>query len=376
MKTPSLLALFFVGFWSVPPVSAQTNWFMRPSNTSQNLSVVGYGSGRFIACGSGIVLNSTNGTSWTGYNEVNTNVTSLAYWNGTWYGAGTFGSQNFGISVDNGHTWTGKSIAGITVRAIAYGSGTLVAVGDSGYIRYSTDGGLTWNIGLSPTSDGLLSVAYGNGTWVAVGGNNTVVTSSDGQLWSLQNTLPVNTAPTHIGYGAGTFVITGGFSDNILTSTNGGVNWVDATSPTSAYANADYVAFGNGTWVGCGVYGRVVVSANAGQTWVLANSGISINLNSVVYGNGMWVAVGNNGTIISSQASTNGGPPLVTNLQIQRAVELDWLSQVGSVYQVQFSTNFSNWQSLGTPILGDGLAKKFYDGINQATNRFYRIQIQ
>ncbi len=90
----------------------------------------------------------------------------------------------------------------------------------------------------------------------------------------------------------------------------------------------------------------------------------------------MWVAVGDNGTIISSRASTNGGPLLVPDVQIQRAVELDWQSQDGAVYQVQSLTNMTTWQDIGAPTIGDGLPKKFYDGAAQPANRFYRVQIK
>jgi hypothetical protein len=378
MENPFLFAYILVSLLSAPLAPAQTNWLMRPSGTAQNLNTVGYGIGAFLIGGYGVCLTSTNGIAWTGSSMLNTSVTSLAYCNGVWYGVGSFSGGTFGISTNNGRTWTGRTIAGVYAQAIAYGAGTLVALGNSGLIRYSTDLGLTWNIGLSPTSNPLYGVAYGNGTWVAVGTYGTVVTSSDGQLWSLQSPADADISRS-VAYGAGTFVMAAddaSLGSKLLTSTNGGVNWTTATSPPAHYVSADHVAYGNGIWVAVGLVGRILVSADAGRTWALQNSGITIDLSGVTYGNGMWIAVGNNGTIITSQASGGGEPPLVPSLQIQRAVELDWQSQDAAVYQVQCSTNQSAWQDTGYPILGDGQSKKFYDGAGESSKKFYRIQVK
>lgn len=356
--------------------TSQTNWLMRPSNTSQNLYTVSYGGGAFLIGGAGVCLTSTNGTAWRCYTLGSPSVTSLAYCNGEWYGVGSFNGGNLGVSTNNGQTWTPRNIAGLSAKAIAYGDGTLVAVGDSGFIRYSADGGLTWNTGLSPTSYQLNAVTFGNGTWLAAGGcySESVVTSADAQLWTLRN-LPSGylICSTSVGYGAGTFVVNAG--DYYFTSSNDGVSWTAYTPPNpSAYGY--HVAYGGGTWVAAGNAGRMRLSTDGGQTWNLQNSGVEINLSGVAYGHGVWVSVGDNGTIISSPESASGAPPLVPSVQIQQAIELDWQSQDGAVYQVQRSTNMSAWQDIGAPLLGDGQSKKFCDGAGQSTKRFYRIQIK
>jgi hypothetical protein len=378
MKTHLLASCILAASLSPFAGSAQTNWSLRLSNTTQPLAQVGYGGGTFVATGSGIVLNSTNGLSWTPYNLGSTSVTSLAYYNGVWYGLGAFGGPNFGTSTNNGHTWTGRNIVGLSARAIACASGTLVAVGDSGFIRYSTDGGLTWNIGLSPTSNPIYGAAYGNGTWVAVGTYGTTITSSDAQLWTLQS--PADAwVPRSLTYAGGVFVMDADDSSlgsKLLVSNNAGINWITATSPPAQYVSADHVGYGDGTWVAVGLVGRVLLSADAGRTWALQNSGITTDLSAVTYGSGIWVAVGNNGTIITSQASGSAEPPLVPNLQIQRAIELNWQSQEDALYQVQCSTNAAFWQNIGSPILGDGQPKNFYDAASQNPSKLYRVQVK
>jgi len=39
-----------------PHAPAQTNWFMRPSNTTQNLYTVGYGGNAFLIGGNAVCL--------------------------------------------------------------------------------------------------------------------------------------------------------------------------------------------------------------------------------------------------------------------------------------------------------------------------------
>jgi hypothetical protein len=347
---------------------------MRPSNTTQDLPAVGYGNGTFAIGSYGISLSSTNGLSWTGYNLGSTSITSVVYANGVWCG-GSAAIPSYGIltSTNNGNAWTVRFSPSSYIRNVAYANGTVVAVGDYGTICYSTNNGLTWNTALSPTTSALWSVAYGNGIWVAVGDQAAVVTSADGQLWTLQGSVG-NSDCRSVAYGAGTFCAAEG--ETLYTSTNGALTWTPHTAPPYNYTGTYYVAYGNGIWVAVGPVGRILLSTNAAQTWTAQNSGIAINLSGVTYGNGMWVAVGERGTIISSQTSTSGGFPLVPNLQIMRAVELDWQSQDGAVYQVQSSSNMNTWKDTGYPILGDGQAKKFYDGANQPTKRFYRIQLK
>ncbi len=376
MKPVIPFVWILVSLLSSSPAPGQTNWSLRPSNTSKNLSVVAFGGGAFLIGGSAISLNSTNGLTWAtnALNQYDDSITSLAYGNGTWCAAGSFFFNHLETSTNNGRTWTDRYYDRNVPfdLTVAYGNGTFAAVGYSGNIRYSIDSGLTWHFGLSPTSSMLRSAAYGNATWVAVGDDGTVVTSADAQLWILQ---PRTTIPCcgQIGYGAGTFVVISG--NQIFTSTNGS-DWTPRTNPAPGSHSLHDVAYGGGTWVAVGDSGTIILSTDAGQTWTIENSGLAINLFGIAYGTGIWVAVGNNGTIITSQTLGGGEPPLVPTLQIERAVELGWQSQDGAVYQVQCSTNQSAWQDTGYPILGDGQSKKFYDGAGETSKKFYRIQVK
>lgn len=66
------------------------------------------------------------------------------------------------------------------------------------------------------------------------------------------------------------------------------------------------------------------------------------------------------------------------NLNIHTAVELEWPSVSGLVYQVQWNTNLSTnvWHDLGDTIIGDGTTNHVFDSTKHAPKKFYRIDIQ
>jgi photosystem II stability/assembly factor-like uncharacterized protein len=144
------------------------------------------------------------------------------------------------------------------LHSIAYGNylgnDTFVAVGGSGTIVVSRDGGSTWKLAKSPTSEYLNKVVYGNNTFVAVGDKGTIVVSSDGGNNWIKNTFEphlYNIDLYDIAYGGNTFAAVGyNYDDSkycILVSTDGGKTWEVAPSPTSSPLNL--VIYGNNTFV-------------------------------------------------------------------------------------------------------------------------------
>jgi len=89
----------------------------------------------------------------------------------------------------------------------------------------------------------------------------------------------------------------------ILQTTDGGLNWNEQTSGTTADLMSLFLVNNNG-WV-VGNSGTVLKTTNSGNSWVSQNSNTSENLNSVYFVNDQTgFAVGNNGTYISTD---NGG---------------------------------------------------------------------
>jgi hypothetical protein len=70
-----------------------------------------------------------------------------------------------------------------------------------------------------------------------------------------------------------------------------------------------------------------------------------------------------------------GAKAQTPTINIYTAIELDFLTQTGMVYQVQQSQDLSNWTNFDFPIFGDGSEwAKTYSTLAQSKN-FYRITI-
>ena len=108
------------------------------SSLSTDNCALCYGEGKFLSIqyttgtGTGTVYSSTDGTNWTSI------------------GSGQFGNSGF----------TGN---------VCYGNGKFVTLAANGYIRYSTDGGETWNLSQSAASDSsFVDVCYGSGGFIGI----------------------------------------------------------------------------------------------------------------------------------------------------------------------------------------------------------------
>jgi hypothetical protein len=94
------------------------------------------------------------------------------------------------------------------------------------------------------------SVTYGNGRFVAVGGstvfaNNIAVYSNDGIDWT-QATLPSSQVWISVTYGNGIFVTVANTS-NVYAYSNNGIDWTQSTMPSSRTWLS--VTYGNGRFV-------------------------------------------------------------------------------------------------------------------------------
>jgi hypothetical protein len=129
---------------------------------------------------------------------------------------------------------------------VHYANGAFVAVGDSGYIKVSSDGGYTWAQHTSTTSENLKGVTYNedDGVWIVVGNNNTILTSiNNGITWVSSSVFAPQTTVYDVqgaeftyGYGPEELV-PGVVTDNITmtVATRPGTNWDE-----TIYAHVGY----------------------------------------------------------------------------------------------------------------------------------------
>jgi len=196
-----------------------TTWISVISGTNSSLRGVTYANGKFVAVGhSGIILTSLDSKTWTAQTSGNAH-----YLNGVAYGNGTFvvvggtefdpsngawhGGSGIILSSTDGISWTQRTSAVARfVYGVAYGNNKFVAVGGGGEILSSLDG-ITWTT-QKPATDNepnlLRSVAYGNGFFVAVGDGNKIFVSYDGIVWTSRAIL--SSLLFAVTYGNGSFV--------------------------------------------------------------------------------------------------------------------------------------------------------------------------
>ncbi len=191
-------------------------------------------------------------------------------------------------SANNGTTWkTERSIPSSEVD-LHYNNGTYLYF--SGFHMFTSSDTNTWSHVNCFVTDNITDVSYsgGSGTYIAVGWGRLIVRSTDGMNWSWIDILSGNIRPGLNGAatvsslnfysvandGGSTFVIVGyvgTFSNNtgsILTSTDGGLTWMEQTFANTwllsvAYGNGKFVAIANPQPSGT----QLLYSSNDGVSW-------------------------------------------------------------------------------------------------------------
>ena len=193
----------------------------------------------FVVVGSGAILTSSDGVTWTMQTiGVSTDLSSVTYSEslGLFVAVGYSGAI---ITSSDGVTWTSQT-SGVSTAlyGVTYSEslGLFVAlVGSSGAILTSPDG-VTWTSRTSGVSTALSSVTYSEslGLFIAVGDSGTIITSSDGVTWTSQ-TSGVSSTLWGVTYSEslGLFVAVGYSGTIIYTETLPDNNIIDRISSDS-----------------------------------------------------------------------------------------------------------------------------------------------
>lgn len=266
-----------------------STWTDASSNVGQ-LYRVAYNStiGAFVAIGlnNGVWLKSTNGSSWSSFNDANFSASSLVSLNDRFIALGNYlngGTHNpLGYST-NGSTQTHptglNTSANITFVGAAYdGTSTYVAVG------YNNDSSIS-------------AAAYSTG----------------GSTWSYASGITANINFNGIAFGNGKFVAVGPDVDNTFVSfvsTNGGVTWTKgtATSFTNsnsfsqtciAYDGSKFLVALSGNVSASPAINQTILTSTDGVTWTHdSTTTIESGMNAIFAEGGLTIAVGNQGTLI------------------------------------------------------------------------------
>ncbi len=162
-----------------------------------------------------------------------TNVTGIAYGNGTWVIVrnGVIYSQTSNPDFPQGVTYTSRT-AGVTApTVIAFANGLFVVGGQDG-ITTSTDG-ITWTARPSAGSSdyALGRILHAGGIWFAVRntGSSNLYTSPDGITWTAQSPVFSSSVLIAAAYGNGVYTVMS--NSGLLWSSPDGTTWTSRTNP-------------------------------------------------------------------------------------------------------------------------------------------------
>lgn len=289
----------FAKGYSENQISNVTEWNKASvSNLTQRQRACAYGNGYYVIAGSaGEMVYSLDGTTWTPITPFTSDViTGLAYGNGRFLAVDSAG--NIFKANNPNDTWENIYNAGsIILEGIRFINSSFVVVGDGGYIALSKDG-LVWETKPSGTELNLIDIAYGDGKYIAVGYSGIVLYSINGDDWFNVSDSQFTTNYRHIVYGNGLFVAGG--QGGAIRYSNDGITWITATTNSQttigwirgfAYAENRYYA----VMYTSGGSGEIWESKN-GSTWSLVKT-TTERLWCVAVGEDIFFASGDNGAI-------------------------------------------------------------------------------
>lgn len=197
----------------------------------------------------------------------------------------------------NGTTWTKNSFASRGLLS----NGTLqVIFGDAGLVLTSTDG-ITWTKRVSNTSYDLLGGVYSGSQYVIVGANGVAITSPDGITWTVRST-GVSTILNSVEYASSLFVAVG--EAGVTLRSSDAITW----TPTNIGAAITLykVRYLNNTWIVTGVNGAtgIILTSSNATAWTSQTSGSTKAIYDIAWTGSQYIHVGAQGSVFYGAMGT------------------------------------------------------------------------
>jgi photosystem II stability/assembly factor-like uncharacterized protein len=301
--------------------NAGVTWTLLSTNTSTQLNKMSFYNSQigYIVGANGIVLSTIDGgTNWTLKTLGNSlNITSvfadpISQGQTAWL---TTPSSVY-KTTDGGTTWTVTNSSQTGINDISfYGQMTgfiaCSANGNASVVFKTTDGGTTWTSVTLPTTVGGLGIytLYYSGSTVYCGGTYMQLYKStdNGTNWTKVNDLSPSQGDNIYGVSFTSSTQDGWAVANngrILKSADGGETWTGQTSGVASLLVSVNAFSTQAVWA-CGASGVILATTNGGSAWSSQTSGVSTTLYDIKFNtasNGL--CVGDQGKILKT---TNGG---------------------------------------------------------------------
>ena len=179
-----------------------------------------------------------------------------------------------------------------------------IAVGDHGSTLVSEDGGVSWQAVQSVTETAMLAVAANEQRVVVVGQQGTIFAGDSAAALAPVESPSSERLMSVAVHANGLAVVVGGFG-TVLVSEDAGTTWIQAEldwmelQPEGLEAHLYDVAISaEGDILICGEFGMVLASSDRGKTWRVQHRGEASLFAMHLDDQGLGFAVGQEGTIL------------------------------------------------------------------------------
>jgi len=205
-----------------------------------------------------------------------------------------------------------------TITARAIGSARITATAKGGLNSSCT---ITVQLVLSQAThpnfggDNLNCIVFGGDKFLVGDSEGNIYHSVNGISWTLEatNVLESNDGIYALAYGNGTYIAGGGFGRARIAKSSDGITWeLVSKDILISFSNITSIAYENGIFVAGSFWGRIAWSEDGGQTWTPAHDGERIfditggTVNNIIYADGKFVAAGRGQDQHRIAYSTNG----------------------------------------------------------------------
>lgn len=356
-----------------------TTWTARTSNVASSINAIAHGAvganGTIVAVGNaGVITVSTDsGATWTAATyQTGATLNGVAYspTNNNWVACGS----SIIMTSTNGTTWNTHMAVMAGKNTIFFGNGLYIACGSNGLLATSTDL-ITWTARTSglPTNIVYTAGAYGASTYVIVGAVSTtgrIQSSPDGITWTSRTSNAGANSINHVIFAAGSinlFVAIAGAG--VIVTSPDGATWTAQASNLTAVSGIA-LAF-NGTTIVAVANSGKISSSTDGVTWTARTSNTTQSLTGVAWNGTMFCVVGSNSDVVTSPDGTTWTKQFP--IFPFSATALTWITSDGTAFYTHDGTNSLLMRSTDAinwtlyPLWGPTLAVNYTNSIFIAT---------